>query len=100
MSKHILVVDDEARIREVLQYALKKEGFTVTCVETGPAALEVVERGGVDLMVLDVMLPEMDGLEVCRRLRRTSRIPILSGQCARAAAIRASAFAASPGAAG
>jgi two-component system OmpR family response regulator len=77
VSKHILVVDDEARIREVLQYALKKEGFTVTCVETGPAALEVVERGGVDLMVLDVMLPEMDGLEVCRRLRRTSRIPIL-----------------------
>lgn len=81
MSKHILVVDDEARIREVLHYALQKEGFTVTCVETGPAAIEAVDRGGVDLMVLDVMLPEMDGLEVCRRLRmqsrKQSRLPIL-----------------------
>ncbi|MFO0756520.1 MAG: response regulator transcription factor [Byssovorax sp.] len=77
MSKHILVVDDEARIREVVQYALQKEGFSVTCAETGPAAVEAASRGGVDLIVLDVMLPEMDGLEVCRRLRKNSRVPIL-----------------------
>jgi two-component system OmpR family response regulator len=77
MSKHILVVDDEARIREVLLYALKKEGFTVTAVADGPAALAAVEAGGIDLVVLDVMLPEIDGLEVCRRLRHKGRIPIL-----------------------
>jgi two-component system OmpR family response regulator len=77
VSKHILVVDDEARIREVLHYALKKEGFTVTSVESGPPAVEAVEKGGVDLVILDVMLPELDGLEVCRRIRRSSRVPIL-----------------------
>jgi two-component system OmpR family response regulator len=77
VSKHILVVDDEARIREVLQYALQKEGFGVTAVESGPSAVAAVERGGVDLVVLDVMLPEMDGLEVCRRIRKQHRVPIL-----------------------
>jgi two-component system OmpR family response regulator len=77
MSKHILVVDDEARIREVLLYALEKEGFTVTAVADGPAAIAAIEAGGIDLVVLDVMLPEMDGLEVCRRLRQKGRIPIL-----------------------
>jgi two-component system OmpR family response regulator len=77
MSKHILVVDDEARIREVLLYALEKEGFTVTAVADGPAALAAVEAGGIDLVVLDVMLPEIDGLEVCRRLRHKGRVPIL-----------------------
>jgi two-component system, OmpR family, response regulator len=77
VSKHILVVDDEARIREVLHYALQKEGFTVTAVADGPAAVAAVDRGGVDLVVLDVMLPEIDGLEVCRRIRRQHRVPIL-----------------------
>lgn len=77
MSKHILVVDDEARIREVLHYALKKEGFTVTAVADGRAAVDAVESGGVDLVVLDVMLPELDGLEVCRRIRAKHRVPIL-----------------------
>lgn len=77
VNKHILVVDDEARIREVLLYALKKEGFTVTAVADGPAALAAVDQGGVDLIVLDVMLPEIDGLEVCRRVRAKHRVPIL-----------------------
>lgn len=77
MSKHILVVDDEARIREVLLYALQKEGYTVTAVADGRAAIEAAETGKVDLIVLDVMLPELDGLEVCRRLRAASRTPIL-----------------------
>lgn len=77
VSKHILVVDDEARIREVLHYALKKEGFGVTTVADGPAALAAVDAGGVDLVVLDVMLPELDGLEVCRRIRQKHRVPIL-----------------------
>jgi two-component system OmpR family response regulator len=77
MNKHILVADDEARIREVLLYALKKEGFAVTAVADGQAAIAAVEAGGVDLVVLDVMLPEVDGLEVCRRLRAKHRVPIL-----------------------
>jgi two-component system OmpR family response regulator len=77
VSKHILVVDDEARIREVVHYALKKEGFLVTAVESGPAALAAVDRGGIDLVVLDVMLPELDGLEICRTIRKGHRIPIV-----------------------
>lgn len=77
MSKHILVVDDEARIREVLQYALQREGFAVTAVADGPSAIAAVDAGSVDLMVLDVMLPEVDGLEVCRRIRQRHRVPIL-----------------------
>jgi two-component system OmpR family response regulator len=77
MNKHILVADDEAHIREVLLYALKKEGFAVTAVSDGPAAIAAVEAGGVDLVVLDVMLPEIDGLEICRRLRAKHRVPIL-----------------------
>ena len=77
MSKHILVVDDEARIRDVVDYALQKEGYRVTAVGDGRAALAAAEAGGVDLVVLDVMLPEIDGLEVCRRLRARGRVPVL-----------------------
>ncbi|AUX44295.1 transcriptional regulator [Sorangium cellulosum] len=77
MSKHILVVDDEAHIREVLLYALQKEGYAVTAVADGRAAMDAAGAGRVDLVVLDVMLPEIDGLEVCRRIRAASRTPIL-----------------------
>jgi two-component system OmpR family response regulator len=77
VNKHILVVDDEARIREVVEYALKREGFRVTCAPGGKDALDLAARGGVDLVVLDVMLPDVDGLEVCRSLRASSRVPVL-----------------------
>ncbi len=77
MSKRILVVDDEARIREVLDYALKKEGFEVVAVTDGREAIDAVEKGGIDLVILDVMLPEVDGLSACRNIRTTSRVPIL-----------------------
>ncbi len=78
MSRHILVVDDEARIREVVQYALTREGFRVSTVDDGAAALDTLERGEFDLVVLDVMLPGMDGLELCRRVRAaSSSVPIL-----------------------
>lgn len=76
-SKHILVVDDEARIREVVQYALVREGFRVRVAEDGQAALELAAQDPPDLVVLDVMLPEIDGLEVCRQLKRRSRVPVL-----------------------
>lgn len=75
--KTILVVDDEARIREVVQYGLEKEGFAVRAAANGALALEAIERGGVDLVVLDVSMPELDGLEVCRRIRQKSKLPVL-----------------------
>ena len=77
MSRHILVVDDEARIREVVQYALEREGFRIDSVDDGGRALEAIERGSFDLVILDVMLPGMDGLELCRKVRAKSRVPIL-----------------------
>jgi len=77
VSRHILVVDDEARIREVVQYALEREGFRVDAVDDGSKALDAIGRGDFDLVVLDVMLPGMDGLELCRTVRASSKVPIL-----------------------
>jgi two-component system OmpR family response regulator len=74
---HVLVADDEAHIRDVVQYALEREGFRVTLVESGTAALERIESLEPDLVVLDVMMPGVDGLEVCRRIRAKTRVPIL-----------------------
>jgi two-component system OmpR family response regulator len=73
----ILVVDDEAHIREVVQYALAREGYDVVTAGDGRAALARVRAGGVDLVVLDILMPELDGLAVCRKLRETSAIPII-----------------------
>ena len=73
----ILVVDDDAHIREVVQYALEREGFTVELARDGAQGLARAEHGGVDLVILDVMMPEMDGLEVCRRLRAAGPLPII-----------------------
>ena len=73
----MLVVDDEVRIREVVEYALAREGFRVSAVADGQQALELAARDAPDLVVLDVMLPGIDGLEVCRRLRRQSPAPVL-----------------------
>lgn len=77
MSRHVLVVDDEARIREVVTYALRREGYVVSEADAGDVALARLAAGGVDLVVLDVMLPGANGLEVCRQVRATSRLPIL-----------------------
>lgn len=73
----ILLVDDDPPLREVVRYALAREGFAVEEAADGNAALEKMRGGTYDLIVLDVMMPEMDGLEVCRRVRKTSQIPIL-----------------------
>jgi DNA-binding response OmpR family regulator len=75
--RRILVVDDEASIREVLTQYLELEGFTVLQAANGVEALRSAEAQPPDLVVLDLMLPGMDGLEVCRRLRATSAVPIL-----------------------
>jgi two-component system OmpR family response regulator len=77
MSLRILVADDDPHIREVICFALQKAGMTTAAVGNGAAALNEFARKAPDLAVLDVGMPEMDGLEVCRQIRRTSDVPIL-----------------------
>ena len=74
----ILVVDDEPALRAALQRALRLEGYDVTLAENGDAALRLVQRDAPELVVLDVLMPALDGLAVCRRLRRAGdRTPVL-----------------------
>jgi DNA-binding response OmpR family regulator len=77
MPETILVVEDEPALRDTLTYNLKKDGFTVEAVGDGRSALESARRLKPDLIVLDIMLPEIDGFEVCRTLRREMITPIL-----------------------
>ena len=73
----ILVVDDEPVIMESLAYSLRREGYEVTVSPNGLEALELFDKIHPDLVVLDIMLPGIDGLEVCRRLRARSSVPII-----------------------
>jgi len=73
----LLLVDDEADLLRALSSTLERSGFTVVQACNGPAALEAFKRSPPDLVVLDLMLPGLDGLEVCRELRRRSKVPIL-----------------------
>ena len=77
MPKRILVVEDEENIRHTLRYNLIKEGFLVSEARTGPEALTEARRVRPDLILLDLMLPELSGLEVCRILRQEMTTPIL-----------------------
>lgn len=77
MPHHILVADDDPHIREVICFALEKAGMKTVAVSDGAAALQAIERRAPDLVVLDIGMPEMDGLEVCRRLRQRSDVPVL-----------------------
>jgi two-component system alkaline phosphatase synthesis response regulator PhoP len=77
LSDRILVVEDEQSIRTIVEYALRDAGFSVTTTARGDDALEVLEREPVDLVVLDLMLPGLDGLEVCKRIRAERNIPII-----------------------
>src|SRR5690606_11133526 len=71
------VVEDEQSYSEALAYVLRKEGFDVAIAETGPDALTEFERGGADIVLLDLMLPGLSGTEVCRRIRQISHVPII-----------------------
>jgi two-component system, OmpR family, response regulator RegX3 len=73
----VLVVEDETSYSEALSYVLRKEGFDVAIAETGPDALAEFERGGADIVLLDLMLPGLPGTEVCRQIRQTSSVPII-----------------------
>lgn len=77
MSKTILVVDDEKPIADILQFNLIKEGYKVICAYDGDEALEKVEEEQPDLMLLDIMLPKRDGMEVCREIRKKYDFPII-----------------------
>lgn len=77
MAKRLLVVDDDANLRAALMYSLRQEGFDVLTAEDGLTGLEAFRREEPDLVVLDVMMPNLDGLEVCRRIRKESDVPIL-----------------------
>ena len=73
----ILVVEDESSFSEALEFLLGKEGFTVVTAATGTEALKKFDQGGIDLVLLDLMLPEISGTEVCRQIRAKSKVPII-----------------------
>jgi len=77
MAERILVVEDDRRIRDLLRRGLLFEGYTVDTAEDGETALRVARESVPDAVILDIMLPKMDGLEVCRRLRSASNVPIM-----------------------
>lgn len=74
---HVLLVDDEAPLRESLTYALRKEGYEVTTAADGMTALKMFHKQVPDIILLDLMLPEVGGMEVCWRIRAFSNIPIV-----------------------
>lgn len=74
---HILLVDDEMALRESLTYTLQREGYTVSTAEDGQAAIKQFHKHVPDIILLDLMLPEVDGMEVCWRIRAFSNVPIV-----------------------
>jgi DNA-binding response OmpR family regulator len=77
VDEHVLLVEDDPSIREVASLGLEQAGFRVTATGDGRDALDRFRQGPFDLVVLDVMLPSLDGLEVCREIRRESQMPIV-----------------------
>ena len=77
MAQRILVVDDEPAVTDLLAYNLRKANYTVLTAANGREALDAARQSSPDLILLDLMLPEIDGLDVCRELRKTSDVPII-----------------------
>ena len=77
MAKKVLVVDDEKPISDIIKFNMVKEGYEVVTAFDGREALEMFEAERPDILILDLMLPEMDGLEVARTIRKTSNVPII-----------------------
>jgi DNA-binding response OmpR family regulator len=80
-GEKILVVDDEAEISELISLYLVKDGFQVSTAENGQQAIEIAHKEKPDLIILDVLLPDIDGLEVCQVLRKYYNVPILFLSC-------------------
>jgi len=76
-SARILLVDDEQSVQTLLSYPLRKDGYHVTSAVDGQEALQRFDEARFDLVILDLMLPKLDGVEVCRQLRRRSQVPII-----------------------
>ena len=77
MAAQILLVEDDEHIRAALRLVFEDEGHTVVEAESGEAALEALDRRSPDLVIIDVMLPGIDGFELCRQIRRSSNLPVL-----------------------
>lgn len=77
MDKHILIVDDDSKIAQLIEIYLKNEGYVISKANRGLQALEIMEKQTVDLVILDIMMPGMDGLEVCLKIREYQMTPIL-----------------------
>ena len=75
--KHLLLIDDDRALLSVLSSALEEEGYQVTCAFDGKAGLVQFQRRAFDALIVDVLMPELDGLEVCRRVRATSQVPFI-----------------------
>ena len=73
----VLVVDDEQSIVDILDFNLKKEGYETVCAFDGEEGLEKFQTEKPDLILLDIMMPKLDGIEVCKKVRETSNVPIL-----------------------
>ncbi len=77
MSKRVLVVDDEKLIVKGIRFSLEQEGMEVDCAYDGEEALEKAKTGDYDMILLDIMLPKLTGLEVCQQIREFSSVPII-----------------------
>lgn len=77
MSQKILVVDDEKPIADILKFNLEKEGYTVICAYDGDEAVRLTDQENPDLLLLDIMLPNRDGNEVCREIRKRHSMPVI-----------------------
>ena len=73
----VLIIEDEENISEAIQYNLRQNGYQVLAAEDGLKGLGIIENNQVDLLILDIMLPGMDGLDVCKEIRKTSNMPII-----------------------
>lgn len=76
-NKNILVIDDEMEIRDLIGICLEGEGFVVFEAANGKVALKILEKHQMDLVILDIMMPKMDGIETCINIRKTKNMPII-----------------------
>lgn len=77
MKRKILVVDDEKTISDIVKFNLEKEGYEVVCAYDGEEGLALVEKEKPELIILDIMMPKLDGFEVCKKIRETLQTPII-----------------------